>query len=258
MSSSYNTLLALLVLAIPVLFAISLHEVGHGFVANYFGDTTAADEGRLSINPLRHIDPFGTVLLPLMLYWLIQLPFGYAKPVPVEYDRLRNPKKHMAFVALAGPAANFAMGVAWSIIGIGLAASGVTERFFYDMVRAGVAVNAVMMVFNLLPIPPLDGSHVLASLLPERVLRMLPSVPPDGGRRLASLFSPGLLAALPKRALRLVNDVAVLDVLIFTAFILLMRLHVLDSFLFKAMTVASAAFAKVAAPVAWLLAMARG
>ncbi|HEX8614232.1 MAG TPA: site-2 protease family protein [Telluria sp.] len=258
MNSTHQTLLALIVVAVPVLFAISLHEVGHGYVAKYFGDTTAADEGRLSINPLRHIDPFGTVLLPLMLYWLIQLPFGYAKPVPVEYDRLRNPKKHMAFVALAGPAANFGMGVAWSIIGIVLVASGVTERFFFDMVRAGVTVNAVMMVFNLLPIPPLDGSHVLASVLPERVLRMLPTVPPDGGRTLASLLPAGLLAALPKRALRLVNDVAVLDVLIFTAFILLMRLHVLDSFLFKAMTVASAAFAKVAYPVAWLLAFMRG
>ncbi|WP_198420810.1 site-2 protease family protein [Massilia atriviolacea] len=258
MTSPHETLLALIVFAVPVLFAISLHEVGHGYVARYFGDPTAANEGRLSINPLRHIDPFGTVLLPLVLYWLIQLPFGYARPVPVDFERLRNPKKQMAFVALAGPAANFAMGVGWSVIGIVLVFAGVGERFFYDMVRAGVTVNAVMMVFNLLPIPPLDGSHVLASVLPGRVLRMLPSVPPDGGRTLASLLPAGLLAALPKRALRLANDVAVIDVLIFGAFILLMRLHVLDSFLFKAMTVASAAFAKVASPVAVLLAVLRG
>jgi Zn-dependent protease len=257
MNSPHETLLALIVIAIPVLFAISLHEVGHGYVARCFGDTTAADEGRLSINPLRHIDPFGTVLLPLVLYWLIQLPFGYARPVPVDYERLRNPKKHMAFVALAGPAANFIMGVLWSVIGIVLVFAGVGERFWYDMVRAGVTVNAVMMVFNLLPIPPLDGSHVLASVLPERVLRLLPTVPPDGGRSLASLLPAGLLAALPERALRLLKDVAVLDVLIFTAFILLMRLHVLDSFLFKAMTAAIAAFAKLAAPVAWLLALVR-
>lgn len=258
MSSPYENLLALLVFAVPVLFAISLHEVGHGYVANYFGDPTAAKEGRLSINPLRHIDPFGTVLLPLMLYWLIQLPFGYAKPVPVDADRLRNPKKQMAFVALAGPAANFLMGVGWSVIGIALLFAGVTDRFFHDMVRAGVTVNAVMMVFNLLPIPPLDGSHVLASVLPERVLRMLPSLPADGGRRLASLLPGGLLAALPRRARRLMNNVAVIDVLIFAAFILLMRLHVLDSFLFKAMTLATAAFAKVAAPVAYLFALLRG
>ncbi|MDM5176783.1 site-2 protease family protein [Massilia sp. DJPM01] len=253
MNSTHQTIQALFVFAIPVLFAISLHEVAHGYVARYFGDPTAASEGRLSINPLRHIDPFGTVLLPLVLYWLIQLPFGYARPVPVEYDRLRNPKKHMAFVALAGPAANFAMGVAWSIIGIVLAAAGIGERFLFDMVRAGVSVNAVMMVFNLLPIPPLDGSHVLASVLPARVLRLLPTVPPDGGRSLATLFPIGMLAALPKRLLRLVNDVAVIDVLIFAAFILLMRLHVLDSFLFKAMTVAIAAFSRVASPFSFLL-----
>ncbi|MDQ1816237.1 site-2 protease family protein [Massilia sp. CCM 9210] len=253
MNSTHQTVQALLVFAIPVLFAISLHEVGHGYVARYFGDPTAANEGRLSINPLRHIDPFGTVVLPLVLYWLIQLPFGYAKPVPVEFDRLRNPKKHMAFVALAGPAANFAMGVAWSIIGILLAVAGIGERFWFDMVRAGVSVNAVMMVFNLLPIPPLDGSHVLASVLPERVLRWLPTVPPDGGRSLASLLPSGMLAALPKRTFKLVNDIAVIDVLIFASFILLMRLHVLDSFLSRAMTIAIAAFAKVASPFYFLL-----
>ncbi|HEY0064389.1 MAG TPA: site-2 protease family protein [Telluria sp.] len=152
--------------AIPVLFAISLHEAAHGYVARYFGDPTAANEGRLSLNPIRHIDPFGTILLPLALQLMQIVPIGYAKPVPVDFNRLRNPKKQMAFVALAGPMANFAMGLGWALFGILITKFGMQEPFFYGMVKAGIGVNAAMCVFNLIPIPPLDGGRVMTSLLP--------------------------------------------------------------------------------------------
>jgi Zn-dependent protease len=161
------------VFAIPVLFAISLHEAAHGYVARYFGDPTAANEGRLTINPLKHIDPFGTVLLPVVLGWIIGQPFGYAKPVPVDYGRLRNPKKHMAFVAAAGPGANFVMGLAWTVLWVVLTQvfhqSG--DDFFVKVADAGRAVNSIMCVFNLIPIPPLDGGRIVTGLLPMSLAR---------------------------------------------------------------------------------------
>jgi Zn-dependent protease len=157
--------------AIPVLFAISLHEAAHGYVARYFGDPTASDLGRLSPNPMRHIDPFGTIVLPLLTYYFLKMPFGYAKPVPVDYGRLRNPKKQMGFVAAAGPAANFVMALAWATWGIVLNASGVTEPFFTEMASGGLIVNAVMAVFNLIPVPPLDGGRILTALLPYELAR---------------------------------------------------------------------------------------
>ncbi len=157
--------------AIPVLFAISLHEAAHGYVARYFGDPTASEQGRLTANPLSHIDPFGTVVLPLLTYYFLQMPFGYAKPVPVDYSRLRNPKKQMGFVAAAGPASNFAMALAWATWGILLNAMHVTEPFLIGMAQGGVIVNAVMCVFNLLPVPPLDGGRVVTALLPDPLAR---------------------------------------------------------------------------------------
>ncbi|MES2259083.1 MAG: site-2 protease family protein [Pseudomonadota bacterium] len=159
------------VYAIPVLFAISLHEAAHGYVARYFGDPTASEQGRLSLNPARHIDPFGTFLLPLMLYLTIQMPFGYAKPVPVDYGKLRNPKKQMGFVAAAGPAANFVMGLGWTIVFVLLHSAQVTEPFLLGMARAGITTNAVMCVFNLIPVPPLDGGRIVTSMLPNNLAR---------------------------------------------------------------------------------------
>jgi Zn-dependent protease len=150
---------------IPVLFAISLHEAAHGYVARYFGDPTAANEGRLSLNPIRHIDPFGTVLLPLLLFYIGLPPFGYARPVPVDFGRLRNPKKQMAFVAAAGPGANFIMGLAWMVFWVVLLALDAPD-FFVQMAKAGVRVNSAMCVFNLIPIPPLDGGRIVTGLLP--------------------------------------------------------------------------------------------
>jgi len=161
------------VFAIPVLFAISLHEAAHGYVARYFGDPTAANEGRLSLNPMRHIDPFGTILLPLVLS-LLHLPaLGFAKPVPVDYGRLRNPKKQMAFVAAAGPGANFAMGLGWSALWIMLILGLHQDQtdFFVKMAEAGVMVNSAMCVFNLIPLPPLDGGRIVTGILPIGLAR---------------------------------------------------------------------------------------
>lgn len=154
---------------IPVLFAISLHEAAHGYVAKYFGDPTASDAGRLSLNPARHIDPFGTILLPLLLFLAIRVPFGYAKPVPVDFARLRNPKKQMAWVAAAGPAANFCMGLGWMVVLKLLEAAQLGERYFLEVAAAGVGVNAAMCAFNLIPIPPLDGGRIVTGLLPNKL-----------------------------------------------------------------------------------------
>ena len=173
--SQADIIRAFTVYLIPVLFAISLHEAAHGYVARYFGDPTAAMEGRLSLNPLRHIDPFGTVLLPLLLAVAHLPPFGYAKPVPVDFDRLRNPRKHMAFVAAAGPAANFLMGLGWTLLYLLLSQLHGGD-FFVQMAFAGMTANAAMCVFNLIPLPPLDGGRFAVSLLPRRLARAFASI----------------------------------------------------------------------------------
>jgi Zn-dependent protease len=161
------------VYAIPVLFAISLHEAAHGYVARYFGDPTAANEGRLSLNPMRHIDPFGTVVLPLILSLLSLPALGFAKPVPVDYARLRNPKKQMALVAAAGPAANFVMGLGWMTMWVLLSYVAKLDQldFFILMAKAGIGVNSAMCVFNLIPLPPLDGGRIVTGILPMPLAR---------------------------------------------------------------------------------------
>lgn len=164
------------VYAIPVLFAISLHEAAHGYAARYFGDPTASEQGRLSANPIHHIDLFGTIILPLMLFLSMHMAFGYAKPVPVDYSRLRNPKKQMGYVAAAGPAANFVMGVGWMLALILLQLAGVGEEFLLEMAVAGVKTNAVMCAFNLIPIPPLDGGRIMTALLPIELARPYASI----------------------------------------------------------------------------------
>ena len=177
--SDFNTIVqTVAVYLVPVLFAISLHEAAHGYAARYFGDPTAANEGRLSLNPLRHIDPFGTVLLPLMLYLAIQVPFGYAKPVPVDFSRLRNPKKQMAWVAFAGPGSNFLMGLGWMIAFVVLSVTPPTEigDFLRKMAGAGVSVNAAMFVFNMIPVPPLDGGRIMTGVLPMSLARPYASI----------------------------------------------------------------------------------
>ncbi|NMM37880.1 MAG: site-2 protease family protein [Glaciimonas sp.] len=170
------------VYALPVLFAITLHEAAHAYAAKYFGDTTAYQQGRMSLNPIKHIDPFGTILIPIMMYFATSgaFLFGYAKPVPVDFARLRNPKKQMAWVALAGPAANLFMALLWMIFGILLTALQVENVFFMRMVQAGVLVNLVIFAFNLFPLPPLDGGRILTSLLPQKYAAQFARLEPYG------------------------------------------------------------------------------
>ena len=158
-----------LIYALPVLFAITVHEAAHGYAARHFGDNTAAMLGRVTLNPLKHIDPVGTILMPLLLYFATSgaFLFGYAKPVPVNFSHLRHPKRDMVWVALAGPASNFIQAILWAVLFFVLVAAGTDERFFLEMARAGVLVNLVMWAFNLFPLPPLDGGRVLAGLLPR-------------------------------------------------------------------------------------------
>lgn len=155
--------------ALPVIFAITLHEAAHAYAAKYFGDLTAYSQGRMSLNPVRHIDPIGTVLIPLALA-LLSSPFifGYAKPVPVDFSRLRNPKKQMAWVALAGPMANLVMAFLWMLSYVLFQSSGIDEVFFLEVAKAGVKINLILFAFNLFPLPPLDGGRIMTSILPNR------------------------------------------------------------------------------------------
>ena len=203
-----NVIQLLVVMAPPLLLAITLHEVAHGWMALRCGDTTAKAQGRLSLNPLRHVDPVGTVLVPALL-WLIPmlLPipggflFGWAKPVPVNYNRLRRPKRDMALVALAGPGSNLAMALGWglvAVIGHGLrdALPWLGDPLLL-MGVAGVNVNVMLGVLNLVPIPPLDGSRVLAGVLPDRFGLAMARLEPYGLIVLVLLLASGLLNLMP-------------------------------------------------------------
>ena len=168
--------------AIPILFAITLHEAAHGYVARHFGDMTAYQQGRISLNPMRHIDPVGTVLLPLLTLALGGVLFGWAKPVPVNFSALRNPKKDMFWVAIAGPASNLVMALGWALLF--KISSSFPENYFAEplmgMAVIGIKINVVMLVLNLLPLPPLDGGRVAVSLLPHRQAYQLSRIEPYG------------------------------------------------------------------------------
>jgi Zn-dependent protease len=167
--------------AIPVIFAITVHEAAHGYAARHFGDNTAWMLGRITLNPFKHIDLFGTILLPLMLL-LVSSPviLGAAKPVPVRFDRLRNPKRDMVWVALAGPAANLAMALLWGVCRVLAVAANVQETFFLEVCNAGLSVNVVLFAFNLFPLPPLDGGRILVGLLPIKQAMAVSRVEPYG------------------------------------------------------------------------------
>lgn len=184
--------------ALPVLFAITVHEAAHGYAARHFGDNTAHILGRITLNPLKHIDPVGTIAMPLLLYFATSgaFLFGYAKPVPVNFGQLRNPKRDMIWVALAGPAANLVQAVLWTMGLYFLAATGVTEPFFVKMCQGGVMVNLVIFAFNLLPLPPLDGGRILVGLLPHRQAELVSRVEPFGFFIVMALVVSGLVGSL--------------------------------------------------------------
>ena len=184
--------------AVPVVFAITLHEAAHGYVARLFGDSTAWMLGRVTANPLKHIDPVGTVLVPLGLLLLAKLAggggflFGWAKPVPVNFGNLRNPKRDMLWVAAAGPGANLAMALLWALC-YRLGDEVVGSDGLQLMARAGIMINVVLMVLNLLPILPLDGGRIAVSLLPHRLAMSYSRLEPYGFMVIILLLATGLL-----------------------------------------------------------------
>jgi len=198
-----NLIQTVLIYALPVLFAITVHEAAHGYAARHFGDNTALMMGRITLNPLRHIDPVGTILMPLLLYFATSgaFLFGYAKPVPVNFGHLRNPKRDMIWVALAGPASNFLQAIFWAVLLVALVGSGVDERFFVDMARAGVLVNLVMWAFNLFPLPPLDGGRILMGVLPWRQAQWLSRIEPYGFFIVLALVVAGIVGTVWLRPL---------------------------------------------------------
>lgn len=182
-----NVIQVIAIYALPVIFAITLHEAAHAYAAKYFGDLTAYSQGRVSLNPIRHIDPIGTVALPLLMLALSKLfgggfIFGWAKPVPVNFGNLRNPKRDMLWVAAAGPGANLVMALFW-ILMVKLSFTESLGAFSLPLAlmgAAGVMVNAIFMVLNLLPIPPLDGGRIMVSLLPHRQAYQFSRIEPYG------------------------------------------------------------------------------
>jgi Zn-dependent protease len=187
--------------ALPIIFAITFHEAAHGYAARYFGDDTAHREGRISLNPFRHIDPLGTIAVPLLILLVDKFTganspmFGWAKPVPVNFNNLRDPKKNMLWVAAAGPAANLLMAMGWGAV---IIFAQHLPRNYYSMPMVGMAVrgiefNVVLMVLNLFPLPPLDGGRIAVSLLPNRLARGFAKIEPYGIMLLVLLLFTGVL-----------------------------------------------------------------
>ena len=197
--------------AVPVVFAITLHEAAHGYVARIFGDQTAWMLGRVTLNPLKHVDPVGTVIVPLALLLFSKLAggggllFGWAKPVPVNFGNLRNPKRHMLWVAAAGPAANLGMAIVWAVLFRASAGGGVLDSDALQvMARAGIMINVVLMVLNLLPIPPLDGGRIAVSLLPHRLADAYGRLEPYGVMVVILLLATGMLDVIMRPLTNLV------------------------------------------------------
>ena len=195
-----NQIQVLAIVALPLIFGITVHETAHGWVAKRLGDNTAFMLGRLTLNPLKHIDPVGTILVPLGLYLMTGYPFGWAKPVPVDWRKLNHPKRDMGYVALAGPAANLLMALVWALlIYLGLMLVKGIPQFAVPLIFMGVAgvlINAVLMALNLLPILPLDGGRILSSLLPLKQARIYARSETFGLIVVVLLLVTGLLGAI--------------------------------------------------------------
>jgi len=197
-----NLIQTIAVYALPVIFAITLHEAAHGYVARLFGDSTAYQMGRVSLNPARHIDPVGTLLVPLLILLTSRLLggagllIGWAKPVPVNFGRLRRPKKDMLWVALAGPAANLLMAILWTLLLRLCLETDLQESFWFEMGLAGVNVNLALMALNLLPVPPLDGGRIVFSLLPNRLAYRYGQLEPYGMVIVLVLLATGALGVV--------------------------------------------------------------
>jgi len=190
-----NLIQTVSVYAIPVIFAITLHEAAHGYAAKYFGDSTAYMMGRVTLNPFSHIHLVGTILLPLLLYFSTNgaLLFGFAKPVPVDFGNLRHPKRDMVWVALAGPASNLVQAIVWALLFVVYTDFGVSEKFFLAMCKAGVLSNVVMFAFNLFPLPPLDGGRIVVGLLPWKQAYQFSRVEPYGFYIVMALVITGVV-----------------------------------------------------------------
>ncbi|HEY9277925.1 MAG TPA: site-2 protease family protein [Methylotenera sp.] len=191
--------------ALPVIFAITVHEAAHGYAAKHFGDMTAFNAGRITLNPLKHIDLFGTIILPALTVMLGGILFGWAKPVPVDFRRLHNPKKDMLWVAAAGPASNFVMAVFWALVM--KFSVNAPEAFVLPMAlmaKAGVTINIVLMVLNLLPLPPLDGGRIAVSLLPIKLARPFAQIERYGFIILIILLFSGVLGKILEPLINLV------------------------------------------------------
>ncbi len=196
--NAYDLIQTVLIYALPVLFAITMHEAAHGYAAKFLGDQTAWMMGRVSLNPMVHIDWIGTIAMPLLLYIGTNgaFLFGYAKPVPVQFGHLNNPKRDMIWVALAGPLANLFQALLWGVFLYALIGMVVEEKFFIEMGRAGILVNVVMFAFNLFPLPPLDGGRILVGLLPWRAAFTVSRIEPYGFFIVMGLVLMGVVTSI--------------------------------------------------------------